>query len=177
MCCDAAYLTYDSRNLQYIYTLTIHISIYTILGRVASIGVSNFDTQQLGEFWGFGSVRPHLVQNHGEPGKLDIRVREWCSEHSAIYMPYAHQRNMKFLPSSMRGSIQQVGHKYNVSAHVVTSRFFYQTGAAIVPRSSQSAHLKENLRDVSTFTLTEEEMASMGWDLSAMKKKAKKTEL
>jgi hypothetical protein len=36
-------------------------------------------------------------------------------------------------------------------------------GAAIVPRSSQSAHLKENLDDVSKFELSVEEMTSMGW--------------
>ena len=137
---------------------------------MASIGVSNFDKQLLGEFWGFGSVRPHLVQNFAEPGRLDKVVREWSSEHGAIYMPYAHQRNMKFLAPSMKESIQQMSLKYNVSAHVIISRFFYQTGAAIVPRSSQSAHLKENIHDVTKFTLTAAEMESMGWDSASVQK-------
>jgi diketogulonate reductase-like aldo/keto reductase len=44
--------------------------------------------------------------------------------------------------------------------------FFCITGAAIVPRSSQSHHLKENLKDVSTFKLTDEEMESMGWKVA-----------
>jgi diketogulonate reductase-like aldo/keto reductase len=97
-------------------------------GRVASIGVSNFDSQLLGEFWGFGSVRPHLVQNFAEPGSLDLAVRQWCSEHGAVYMPYAHQRNLKFLAPRLRESIQAAAYKYGVSPHVVISRFFYQTG-------------------------------------------------
>lgn len=136
--------------------------------------MSNFDRQLLGEFWGFGSVRPHLVQNFAEPGRLDLRVREWCSEHHAVYMPYAHQRNLKFLAPEMQENIQRMGGRYNVSSHVVISRFFYQTGAAIVPRSSKSAHLKENLQAVSTFELTDEEMESMGWRSSEV---TTKTEL
>jgi diketogulonate reductase-like aldo/keto reductase len=185
------------------------------VGRVASIGVSNFDSHLLGEFWGFGGVRPHLIQNFAEPGKIDSSVRQWCSENDAVYMPYAHQRNLRFLSSTMKEHIETAAEKYAVSPHVIISRFFLQTGcflivfvmmmlcttlyslihysrcfiylltmmccfflyllccmciiyiagAAIVPRSSQSAHLKENLEDVSKFELTAGEMSVLGWTL------------
>ena len=36
-------------------------------------------------------------------------------------------------------------------------------GAVIVPRSSQSEHLKSNLNDVTTFELSADEMTSLGW--------------
>jgi diketogulonate reductase-like aldo/keto reductase len=90
--------------------------------------VSNFDRNLLGEFWGFGSVRPHVVQNFAEPGKLDMSVRQWCTEHGAVYMPYAHQRNLKFLPTGLQEKIQAAALRHGVSAHVISSRFFYQTG-------------------------------------------------
>ena len=97
-------------------------------GRLASIGVSNFDSTLLGEFWGFGTIRPHLVQNFAEPGKLDLLVRGWCSENSAVYMPYAHQRNLKFLSKGLLQPILNAAEKNNASSHVIASRFFYQTG-------------------------------------------------
>lgn len=90
--------------------------------------MSNFDRQLLGEFWGFGSVRPHLVQNFADPSQLDMRVREWCLENRAVYMPYAHQRNFKFLPQKTKEAIEAVASQHNVSSHVVVSRFFYQSG-------------------------------------------------
>lgn len=63
-------------------------------GRVQSIGVSNFDADLLAELKSAATTWPHLVQNHGEPGQLDIEVRKWCRESDVIYQPYASLRNI-----------------------------------------------------------------------------------
>lgn len=62
-------------------------------GRVNAIGVSNFDAGLLNAFTenkldgielNF-SVKPHLVQNWGEPGSIDGDVVKWCTDNNAVF--------------------------------------------------------------------------------------------
>lgn len=131
-------------------------------GHVASIGVSNFDHRLLAEFDNFGSVLPHAVQNPAHPGRVDMPVREWCSLHNAVYMPYSTQVNFQKQSSSLVSIVKNAALNHAVSPNAIISRFFHQSGAAITPRSSKSAHLKENL-NIHSFALTNDEMKALGW--------------
>ena len=44
----------------------------------------------------------------------------------------------------------------------VAIRFFLQSGAGVIPRSSKEEHLKENLEAFS-YALTPDEMKELGW--------------
>lgn len=133
-------------------------------GHISSIGVSNFNHHMLAEFDHFGTVLPHAVQNAVQPGdgRVDMRVREWCSLHDVIFMSRSTQIGFKDFPESLKSVIQSVASNHAVSPHAVISRFFLQSGAAIIPRSAKSAHLQENLK-VLNFTLTRSEMKQLGW--------------
>jgi diketogulonate reductase-like aldo/keto reductase len=131
-------------------------------GRVTSIGVSNFDATLLDEITNFATVLPHVVQNWAEVGKVDSDVRHWCREYRAIYQPYAANRNLHLLSAEVSSVLGRIAGEHSRSTHSVSSRFFLQTGAAIIPRSSQEAHLKENI-DVFGFNLTDEQMEELGW--------------
>ena len=48
------------------------------------------------------------------------------------------------------------------SRHVVASRFFLQTGASIIPRSRDIAHLAENI-DLFGWELQHADMRELGW--------------
>ena len=41
--------------------------------------------------------------------------------------------------------------------------FYYNLGAAVIPRSSRLSHLKENYEDLHRIVLTEAEMEALGW--------------
>lgn len=47
--------------------------------------------------------------------------------------------------------------------HAAVHSLLRGTGAAIVPRSSKSAHLKENLLAQTSFSLSRDEMRALGW--------------
>lgn len=131
-------------------------------GLINSIGVSNFDSQLLDEFQQFGTVLPHAVQNSAQPGHVDMPVREWCSLHGAVFMPYSTQVKLKTQSSEMMSVVKNIALNHAVSPYAVVSRFFHQSGAAIIPRSSKDSHLQENL-NIYKFQLSSSEMASMGW--------------
>jgi len=107
-----------------------------------------------------------LVQNHAEIGDaaaVDRDVRVWCRKRGVIFTPYAHQRNLRFLPEHVKESLEQIAEMTGRSMHVVASRFFVQSGASIIPRSSNAQHLKDNA-DVFSFHLAHNDMLDLGWD-------------
>ena len=132
-------------------------------GRVMSIGVSNFDVNLLNELLDFATIKPHVIQNFAEIGKLDDDVRIWCKEHDVLYQPYASIRNLDNLPNNVKQSLERIALKKNVSSHNIAIRFFLQSGTGVIPRSSNEKHLQDNL-NVFNFELTPEEMTELGWN-------------
>ena len=129
-----------------------------------SIGVSNFDVELLRELTAMSTVDPHLLQNHAELGASaqDKDAREWCRDKGVLYQPYAHQRNLQFLSHDLQEIVDQVSHMHKRSKHAVASRFFLQTGASIIPRTSNTQHLIENI-DLFGWELQHADMKELGW--------------
>mmetsp|Transcript_13460 Transcript_13460/g.13522 ORF Transcript_13460/g.13522 Transcript_13460/m.13522 type:complete len:580 (+) Transcript_13460:71-1810(+) len=132
-------------------------------GRVNSIGVSNFNIELLQHMEDIATVLPHAVQNFAQIGEMDLDVRMWCAEHNVIYQPYASQRHMENIPAHMKPIVKKIAADHNVSIQVLSLRYFIQTGATVIPRSSNEQHLKENL-EIFDWELSEEEMKALGWD-------------
>jgi diketogulonate reductase-like aldo/keto reductase len=131
-------------------------------GRVNSIGVSNFNYELLEEIGELATVRPHLVQNHAEPGQLDNAVRSWCNVHNVAYQPYASLRNLAM--STVSAQLKKLAEQHSVSEQTITLKFMIQTNAIVIPRAKNIAHLQENL-DVfnKDFVLNPADMQSLGW--------------
>ena len=134
-------------------------------GRVNSIGVSNFDRSLLEELGMHAQILPHMVQNQGELTMrgLDKDVREWCWDRRVAYQPYAHQRNIQFLSPDTQESLEQMAEMHGKSVNNIVNKFFVQTGAAIIPRTSNIAHLKEN-SEIFHYELAVNDMADLGWN-------------
>ena len=133
-------------------------------GRLMSIGVSNFNETLLNEVTAFASIRPHVVQNWAEIGRVDEEVRTWCFRNDAVYQPYASLRNLNDISPEMQGKLAGIAAAKGVSTHAAALRFFLQTGAAGIPRSAREEHLRDNL-NVFNFELAPEEMKDLGWHL------------
>jgi len=122
-------------------------------GRVDSIGVSNFDLPLLQRMQDEGrevSVIPHVVQNWAEPGSRDNDVLAWCKETKTIYQTYATLRNLRQLSTSKRDDVadamKRLADKYMKTEHGVALRLMVQSGMAVIPRASNTEHLRENLK-------------------------------
>jgi diketogulonate reductase-like aldo/keto reductase len=136
-------------------------------GRVASLGVSNFDIKLLLEMAPIVNIVPHVVQNFAEVGNMDLDVRVWCSENGVVFMPYSTQQDLSRLHEELQHGINVMSQNHGVSPHVIVTRFFLQTGAAMIPRTTNLEHMLENLETVMTFQLADDEMHFLGWPVEA----------
>jgi len=141
-------------------------------GRLMSIGVSNFNETLLNEINSFSSIRPHVVQNWAEVGHVDDEVRSWCFKNDAVYQPYASIRNLHQMEPEAHAKLIEVAQSKKLSPHAASLRFFLQTGAALIPRSSNEEHLRDNLNIVTIDDFTPEEMSSLGWHISEEEEEA-----
>jgi len=113
-------------------------------GKIRAIGVSNFEPGQIDELMEYAKIRPALNQiethvffhqhkSYNFLKKADIQMEAWS--------PFAAGRNEIF----KNEALSDISKKYNKSIAQVCLRWHYQRGIVSIPRSSQKAHMIENL--------------------------------
>jgi diketogulonate reductase-like aldo/keto reductase len=96
-------------------------------------------------------------------GEDDSAVREWCKENKVHYQPYASARNVKQLQSASPAAhevVTKIAKAHSQTTHAVIYKYFLQSGAAIIPRSTDSLHMAENLDNLN-WSLTSIEMKEL----------------
>ena len=125
-------------------------------GMIKAIGISNFDKAQMTELMSHATVKPAVNQiethvfyqqheAHKFMKKTGIQMEAWS--------PFAAGRNGIFT----NGTIADIGKKYNKRNAQVCLRWLFQRGIVSIPRSSNKAHMMENL-DIFDFELSQEDM-------------------
>ncbi len=128
-------------------------------GKIKAIGVSNFAPDQLEELMGYAEVKPvinqietHVFFQQNESyeflKKSDIQMEAWS--------PFAAARNDIFSNEILAG----IGKKYDKNIAQVCLRWHYQRGIVAIPRSSQKAHMIENL-DIFDFELSKSDIKTI----------------
>lgn len=113
-------------------------------GKIRAIGVSNFDPDQLAELMSYAKVKPVINQ---------IETHVFFQEHVSYeslknsgvqheaWSPFAAGRNEIF----SNPTLAAIGKKHNKSIAQVCLRWHFQRNVTAIPRSSQKAHMIENL--------------------------------
>ena len=113
-------------------------------GKIKAIGISNFEPEQLTELLTYAKIKPVINQ---------IETHVFFQEHvsydalkkSVVQMeawsPFAAGRNEIFSNETLAA----IGKKHNKSIAQVCLRWHFQRGDVAIPRSSQKAHMIENL--------------------------------
>lgn len=138
-------------------------------GDIMSIGISNFDTDLLDDIHRVADCLPHLVQNYASVGEDDADVRAWCKKNDVHYQPYASARNEKQMKTSSPKThtvVSRIAKAHSQTNHAVIYRYFLQSGAAIIPRSTDSHHMSENLDNLN-WSLTSMEMRDLSQQTSS----------
>jgi len=128
-------------------------------GRIRAIGISNFEPEQINDLMANSTVRPTVNQiethaffqqpkNYEFLKQTDVQMEAWS--------PFAQGRNGLFTNET----IAAIGKKYNKTNAQVSLRWHYQRGIVAIPRTSQKAHMAENL-DIFNFELDEKEMKAI----------------
>lgn len=113
-------------------------------GKIKAIGVSNFEPEQLAELLSYAKVKPVINQiethvffqehiSYDSLKKTGVQMEAWS--------PFAAGRNNIFSNETLAA----IGKKHNKSIAQVCLRWHFQRGVVAIPRSSQKAHMIENL--------------------------------
>lgn len=128
-------------------------------GKVKAIGVSNFEPDQLDNLMINARIKPTVNQieshvffhQHNSYDVLkhkEVQMEAWS--------PLADGRNGIFSNQTLAA----IGKKYDKSNAQVSLRWHYQRGIVAIPRTSQKAHMTENL-DIFDFELDATEMQTI----------------
>lgn len=122
-------------------------------GKIKAIGISNFDEEQQADLMTVATVKPAInqIETHAffQEHAAYQQLKEAGIQHEA-WSPFAAGRNGIFENKTLAG----IGEKHGKSIAQVCLRWHYQRGIVAIPRSSQKAHMIENL-DIFDFELDE----------------------
>jgi len=128
-------------------------------GKIKAIGLSNFEQDHLDDLFAYAKIKPvinqieaHIFFQQQKAQKVlkqyDIQMEAWS--------PFARGRNNMFSDPT----VATIGARYNKSNAQVCLRWLYQRGIVAIPRTSQKAHMIENL-DIFDFELNESDMQAI----------------
>lgn len=122
-------------------------------GLIRSIGVSNFEIEDIQNIIEYGKIKPTANQIRVHIGHTPIDVIEYCKDNGIIVMAFSPNATGKLLNHP---TVTEIANKYHVSVPQLSIRYDYQLGLLPLPRSTNPAHIAEN-KEID-FTILEEDM-------------------
>ncbi|KAE9546718.1 hypothetical protein FO519_010070, partial [Halicephalobus sp. NKZ332] len=154
--------------------LTVHfIETWKVLedyyraGKLKSIGVSNFNINQIRELWESASVKPQNLQVECHIYLPQEELLHYCKELGIVLTSYGSLGSPKRSGMVGRGIplinplVKELAGKYNKTAGQILLRQLIQRGICVIPKSSNEARIKENI-EIFDFELSQEEMGRFG---------------
>ncbi len=128
-------------------------------GKIRAIGVSNFSPEQLEELMVYAKIAPAINQIETHvffQENISYPILKSSKTQMEAWSPFAAGRNGIFSNQTLAA----IGKKYQKSIAQVCLRWHYQRGIVAIPRSSQKAHMIENL-NIFDFELAESDMQTI----------------
>ena len=131
---------------------------YVGIGKIRSLGLSNWYVEELNDFLPKINIIPALVQNEIHPYYQENDVIPFIQSLGIVvqgWYPFGGRGHTSELLNNE--TIVEIANNHNVSSAQVILRWNLQKGVVVIPGSSNPDHIKENT-DIYEFELTEEEM-------------------
>lgn len=128
-------------------------------GKIRAIGVSNFEADQINDLMKEAKIKPAVNQIETHVFFQQLKAHEFLREQGVqveAWSPFAAGRNNVFT-NPILGAI---GKKYGKTNAQVCLRWLNQRGIVAIPRSSNKAHMIENL-DIFDFELDASDMEAI----------------
>ena len=128
-------------------------------GKIKAIGVSNFDSAQLADLIASSDVKPAVNQIETHAFFQEGKALESLKQHGVqmhAWAPFAEGRHGLFT----NATLATIGKKYNKTVAQVCLRWHFQRGIIAIPRSSQKAHIAENI-NIFDFSLEDSDMTAI----------------
>jgi diketogulonate reductase-like aldo/keto reductase len=125
-------------------------------GRIRSIGVSNFQEQDLENILSSATVVPHVNQLLVHAGNTPSELLAYCEgKHILVeaYSPIAHGAILE------NADVQRMAEKYGVSVPQLCIRYTLQLGTVSLPKTANPEHMRSNAEV--DFEISGDDMATL----------------
>ncbi|XP_058464853.1 1,5-anhydro-D-fructose reductase-like [Malaya genurostris] len=138
-------------------------------GKVRSIGVSNFNSEQVGRIVKECTVKPVTNQVECNPGLNQRKLIEFCKNldititaYSPLGRPNYYEKDPKNTPKPALDDarVANIAKKYGKTSGQIILRYLVDIGTIPVPKSANEQRLRQNI-DIFDFKLTEAEIKVM----------------
>ncbi|XP_059613003.1 1,5-anhydro-D-fructose reductase-like [Phlebotomus argentipes] len=134
------------------------------MGLVKSIGISNFNTQQIDRILAEGKVKPANLQIELNPQLTQKDVLKYCKEKNISVMAFTPLGRPNFETKTpaflFDDRVLNIGKKYGKNASQVILRYLIDCGTCPIPRSVNKQRIESNF-DIFDFQLTPEEISTI----------------
>ena len=131
-------------------------------GRIRAIGVSNFLPPHIESLEEVSDVLPAINEVELSPLNTQKKLIKWCQDrgiHMTAMSTFSHFRSCEpRMEIIEHPAIIPIAKKHGKSVVQVVLRWLVQQGVAVIPKTRNFEHLKENI-DILDFELSAEEMA------------------
>ncbi|XP_041972032.1 aldo-keto reductase AKR2E4-like isoform X2 [Aricia agestis] len=135
------------------------------LGLAKSIGVSNFNKEQLQRLLQHASIKPTVNQFEISPTMTQYELVDFCKSQSVVSVAYtplgliseARPEFEKYASIKNDPKIKAIAEKHGKSLAQIGLRYLVQRGIPVVPKSFTRSRIQDNI-NLFDFQLTEDEM-------------------
>nr|CAD7439451.1 unnamed protein product [Timema bartmani] len=135
------------------------------LGFAKSIGISNFNSEQIKKVVNSATIKPVTNQVECHPYLNQKKLREFCKQHNIVITAYSPLGNpgSKFnapgTPNILQDTkLNELAKKHGKSVAQIILRYLIDIGTVPIPKSVTKTRIEENI-NVFDFKLSPEELA------------------
>ena len=125
--------------------------------QIRSIGVSNFNNEQLAYLLEYALIKPVINQIESHPDNWQDDLIEFCLANDVIPEAWGP---LKRISEESMDKLMEIANKYNKSWAQVVLNYQINRGVLVIPKSHNATRQKENL-DIFDFELTSEEKETL----------------
>ena len=125
------------------------------LGRIKTLGVSNFNKDQLAYLLAHSRIKPAVNQIESHPGFWEDELIEFCQENKVIPEAWGPITRVS---DEAKAVLSKIGDQYNKTWVQVVLRYQIERDVIVIPKSKDKLRQAQNL-DVFDFNLTDEDKA------------------
>lgn len=131
------------------------LETYVDSGKIKSIGVSNFNEEQLGYLLDHARIKPVVNQFQSYPGRHQQAIIDFCKANDVI--PEAYHSIAKITEEAKK-MLTDMAKKYQKTWSQIILNYQLSEGLIVIPKSHNPSHQQANM-DVFDFELTSEDKA------------------
>lgn len=128
--------------------------------KIRAIGVSNFEPDQLLDLIAYNKVVPTVNQIETNLYCQRSIERSWMDKKQVAHIAYTPLGQGSRNEMYQEPAVLSLAEKYGKTPAQILLRFLTQKGIAVIPRSTQPAHIRENFA-LFDFSLDDEEMSQL----------------